>query len=293
MSTLKEKFDDYSVQPDEKVWTSIQDTLRQRAAVARRRRIAVAATTVAASAVVIALVFGRKTATPIAPTMQQSVQTASAVVPEVAVDENATAVPQTLPVKENTSLSSSQPVETQPVATASEPSVQPANDVAAATSPATVTAPAVNNAVESKAAASSTRTGSEETEVAATALPEVNDEEPAPTQQQQKVSRPTQKVPAQELAIWIPNAFSPDDPDNETVRTFKVSPNNGSNILSFEMYIYSRTGRQVFHARDINQGWDGTAKGQKQPMGTYVYLIELYDAVKGLQQQKGTITLIR
>ena len=93
--------------------------------------------------------------------------------------------------------------------------------------------------------------------------------------------------------VWIPNAFSPDDQLNESVRQFKVYPNSEANLLSYEIFIYSRSGRQVYHSKDVNAGWDGTANGQAQPMGTYVYIIELNDAVKGLQHQKGTITLIR
>lgn len=293
MSTLKEKFDDYTVQPDEKVWTSIQDTLRSRAAAARRRRIAVATTTVVASAVVIALVFGRKTASldAAAPVMQQSVQTASAIVPEVTADENIT-TSSPLPVKESSSQSTMSPVEQQSVVTASESAELPVSDIVDTPVPVAPTA-TTNNTAESRVSTASTKVSNGEPEMAATVSPIVENEPPAATQPQQKTMRPAPKSPTQELAIWIPNAFSPDDPENDVVRTFKVLPNNGSNILSFEMYIYSRTGRQIYHSRDINQGWDGTANGQRQPMGTYVYIIELYDAVKGLQQQKGTVTLVR
>ena len=49
----------------------------------------------------------------------------------------------------------------------------------------------------------------------------------------------------------------------------------------------------VYHSKDINQGWDGIANGHSQPMGTYVYVIQVNDAVTGLHHYKGTITLIR
>ena len=93
--------------------------------------------------------------------------------------------------------------------------------------------------------------------------------------------------------IWIPNAFSPDDPVNDEVRQFKVKPNTDASLLSYEIFIYSRSGRLVYHSKDVSRGWDGTYNGYKQPMGTYVYIIELNDANKGLQHKKGTITLIR
>ena len=103
------------------------------------------------------------------------------------------------------------------------------------------------------------------------------------------------KAPNEELVVWIPNAFAPDDYDaaDDRVRSFRVYPNNGANILSFEMFIYNRNGRQVFHTTDIQKAWDGTYNGHAQPMGTYVYVIQLNDAEKGLQHTKGTVTLVR
>ena len=61
MSTLKDKFENYEVQPDEKVWTSIENTLHDKA-VARRRRIVAGTATavVAVAALVIALNAGTR-----------------------------------------------------------------------------------------------------------------------------------------------------------------------------------------------------------------------------------------
>lgn len=107
-----------------------------------------------------------------------------------------------------------------------------------------------------------------------------------------KSSTPTQST--EELAVWIPNAFAPEEPNNDKNRVFKVIPSEESNISSFKMYIYSRSGRLMFKTTDFNVGWDGTANGHVQPMGAYVYVIEYYDNNKGkLEQLKGTLTLIR
>ena len=55
MSTLKDKFENYEKQPDEKVWQSIMETMNNRVSTVRRRRIAlVTSTAVVAS---IALLF--------------------------------------------------------------------------------------------------------------------------------------------------------------------------------------------------------------------------------------------
>ena len=100
------------------------------------------------------------------------------------------------------------------------------------------------------------------------------------------------KAASSELYLWVPNAFAPDDPNDE-VRKFIVKPTNVSAIISYEIYIYSRGGKLVFHSRDINEPWDGTFKGHAQPMGTYVYIIQMNVSQKGVQHQKGTVTLIR
>ena len=95
-----------------------------------------------------------------------------------------------------------------------------------------------------------------------------------------------------EPVIWIPNAFAPDDPDPK-VSQFKVIPANTASVRSYEIYIYSRQGRKVFHSRDINEAWDGVSNGHAQPMGTYVYVIQAFIENEGLKKYKGTITLIR
>lgn len=103
---------------------------------------------------------------------------------------------------------------------------------------------------------------------------------------------PQAVTPTGSLQVHIPNAFAPDDP-NDAVRTFKVVPSNPSNVSKFKLYIYNRAGRQVYYSSDYTRGWDGTANGQAQPKGSYVYILEYYDAEHGLQHTRGALTLIR
>lgn len=52
--------------------------------------------------------------------------------------------------------------------------------------------------------------------------------------------------------IFIPNAFSPNaDGINELWRV------QGSNITEFEIWIFDRWGDEVFHSKDMEEGWDG------------------------------------
>ncbi|MET3877865.1 gliding motility-associated C-terminal domain-containing protein [Chitinophaga sp. OAE865] len=50
---------------------------------------------------------------------------------------------------------------------------------------------------------------------------------------------------------------------------------------------------EIFSTTDITVGWDGTHKGQLQPVGAYVYFIR-YKNINGTEKQlKGTVNLLR
>jgi gliding motility-associated-like protein len=57
--------------------------------------------------------------------------------------------------------------------------------------------------------------------------------------------------------------------------------------------IYNRWGKLVFETTDHNSGWDGTYKGELQPMDVYAYVldVEFFDGKK--LRKTGDITLIR
>lgn len=293
MSILKQKFENYSVQPDEKVWSSIQHTMNTRAVARRRRSIAaVASTLLVGGAVAIIAIIG-KNANPVAdsPVASQNVQIAQAQIPETItpVEQQTPSAAPAAPAAKTVTANTVQPYASEPQPVATE-QPQMADRTAAATarptaqSVASVAAPAAPTAPV--AAPRQPVAGQDESQPEA-----VEPETDAPASQPTK-SPIAPKVANEDLVVWVPNAFAPDDPNSE-VNTFKAKPNTDASLISFEIYIYSREGRQVFHSRDINAGWDGTANGHKQPMGTYVYIIELNDAAKGLQHKKGTITLIR
>lgn len=293
MSTLKEKFENYSVQPDEKVWKSIETTLHERKTLLRRRRIAVvAASAVVVGTIAVVAVLGSVSNAVEAPAIAQQT-----IVRSAPVEENTLAAPQTA---EQATVQTPRPAGNEAVATqvlsaplkattaeavetpapaAQQPIVAAQNkDEAIHVAEVPQSKPATQQPAPTKAVAQATK---QETGVD-------NDTE----QPTAKVSRQPQKAANDELVVWIPNAFAPDDPNDE-VRTFKAKPNSEANLISFEIFIYSRSGRMVYHSKDINEGWDGVANGHAQPMGTYVYIVEINDAVKGIQHKKGTITLIR
>ena len=64
-------------------------------------------------------------------------------------------------------------------------------------------------------------------------------------------------------------------------------------VKDFQMIIYSRAGEQVFESRNPDEGWDGTVKGMKAPVGVYVYIIKFIDAFGQQHDLKGSVTLVR
>jgi gliding motility-associated-like protein len=88
--------------------------------------------------------------------------------------------------------------------------------------------------------------------------------------------------------LAMPNAFTPGHFGQNGV--IKVQ---SFGITALVFRIYNRWGQLVFETNDPNQGWDGTFRGNPQPMDVYAYTIEaqFFDGTK--TTRKGDITLIR
>jgi gliding motility-associated-like protein len=86
----------------------------------------------------------------------------------------------------------------------------------------------------------------------------------------------------------VPNAFTPGKfGRNSVVRV------EGFGIARMTFRIYNRWGQKVFETADRKFGWDGTYKGQIQPMDVYAYTLDV-DFTDGTKARKtGDITLIR
>jgi gliding motility-associated-like protein len=87
----------------------------------------------------------------------------------------------------------------------------------------------------------------------------------------------------------LPTAFTPDD--NGLNDLFKVERSENYDMVSLE--VFNRWGELIFRTTDINEGWDGTYNGIKQPIGTYVYVITGIDAQNFVLKRSGNVTLIR
>ncbi len=89
--------------------------------------------------------------------------------------------------------------------------------------------------------------------------------------------------------VYIPNAFSPNGDGQNDV--YYVEDHNDFTLVSFR--IFNRWGELVFETNDPSKGWDGTFDGKKQPVGTYVYILEGYGSLGERIFKRGNITLLR
>jgi gliding motility-associated-like protein len=90
--------------------------------------------------------------------------------------------------------------------------------------------------------------------------------------------------------LYIPSAFTPNSDGKNDV--FKVL--GYENFSFFNFRIYNRWGAEVFISTVPEKGWNGRSKGQPQPAGVYVWVLE-YKKKNGTGAflQKGTVNLIR
>ncbi|MDD4213311.1 MAG: gliding motility-associated C-terminal domain-containing protein [Bacteroidales bacterium] len=91
------------------------------------------------------------------------------------------------------------------------------------------------------------------------------------------------------ITFYVPNAFTPNNDAKNQV--FKPQ-GEGIDLSSFEMRIYDRWGRQVFHTRDMENGWEGKTSGNVQAEGVYSWIISYYDIRYKFHIHKGHVTLI-
>lgn len=86
----------------------------------------------------------------------------------------------------------------------------------------------------------------------------------------------------------VPNAFTPGKFGRNGI--VKVE---GFGIARMSWTIYNRWGQKVFESRDARMGWDGTFKGQLQPMDVYAYTLDVEFSDGTKTRKTGDITLIR
>jgi len=94
------------------------------------------------------------------------------------------------------------------------------------------------------------------------------------------------------LMFYAPSAFTPNEDGLNDLFNVKGV---GFNTEEFEFYIFSRWGEMIFHADDINEGWDGTVKDSKRlaPEGVYTWVVMVKDFNQERKRYFGTVTLLK
>ncbi len=104
-------------------------------------------------------------------------------------------------------------------------------------------------------------------------------------------------VNGKECGVWVevPNAFTPNgDGLNDVLNIF-----GSGNIVTLEVHIYNRWGEEIYYSddpsilNDLQQGWDGTYKGEPQVMGSYTFYVRGASLDGQVVQKYGNVTLIR
>src|SRR5690606_11924070 len=98
--------------------------------------------------------------------------------------------------------------------------------------------------------------------------------------------------------IDIPNSFTPNnDGENDYFLPRQLL---SKSVTKFKMQIFNRWGQKVFETdKTDGRGWDGKFNNTDQPLGVYVYIIEVemspegVDHYHGVEKYQGNVTLIR
>ena len=108
-------------------------------------------------------------------------------------------------------------------------------------------------------------------------------------------------LPVVLFAVWMPNAFNPDD-DGVDDYFFFVTQNDLNNVRfeifnrwGAKMYLYENDKYVYSGKNDVEKyGWDGKFKGQYVPNGTYVWRLTYQrPGNTRVYDRQGTVTLVR
>ena len=88
--------------------------------------------------------------------------------------------------------------------------------------------------------------------------------------------------------IYIPDAFTPNADNVNDVFLVK-----GLFINKFNLTIFNRWGNRLFTSESQQIGWDGTVNGQPAAEDTYIYKIEVVDALGQQFLKSGKVLLLR
>jgi gliding motility-associated-like protein len=92
--------------------------------------------------------------------------------------------------------------------------------------------------------------------------------------------------------VYVPNSFTPDDDEFNSVFRPIIQPTD--RIETYQFTVYNRYGEIIFQSLDPNVGWDGTYKNEQVPPGIYSWglqtnFVDEQDVIK----IRGQVNLLR
>lgn len=88
--------------------------------------------------------------------------------------------------------------------------------------------------------------------------------------------------------LFHPTSFTPNgDALNDIFNVY------GQYIVTFEMNIFNRWGELMYTTTELEQGWDGTFKGNPMPEGTYAFVAQITDQAGRSFKKSGSVLLLR
>jgi gliding motility-associated-like protein len=104
-----------------------------------------------------------------------------------------------------------------------------------------------------------------------------------------RVTEPAEPQEPLECALFVPNAFSP---NNSTTNDTQCIYGTDC-VTSMTFNIYDRWGNTVFESTDPKACWDGTFNGQALDPAVFVYYLRATLANEEVVEKQGNITLLR
>lgn len=94
-----------------------------------------------------------------------------------------------------------------------------------------------------------------------------------------------------EFNFYIPNAFTPANPDGIN----DVFAGKGNGIDEYQLMVFDRWGNLIFVADDIAKGWDGKVNDGTElaQMDIYVWKVKITDVFKKKHTYTGIVTLVK
>lgn len=90
----------------------------------------------------------------------------------------------------------------------------------------------------------------------------------------------------------VPNSFTPNG--DGTNDYFFPRQQLAEGVAGFHMTVFNRWGEKVFESTNpLGRGWDGKLNGKEQPVGVYIYLIDVIYKNGRTESYKGNVTMIR